>query len=278
MSKIKIAYVLSGQPRYIEQAGLNQTALLIKELRSMGYVVDVFAQTWNDSLSLMTPPNGNLAEVKISQKRLKKRIVKTYNPVNTLIESFYSTCERLQKDSIIEHIPSFTGQHMAFINALEMVSDEYDYVIKSRYDLLVSPVVAHYIGKVISNWWKDYHGNNGNALFSPKVRFDRGAFFTDIFFFGNTKFLKNVYNYDTVQRMNNVCRLLKQHNYDSVVENMIYSQNSCYTNLITFASEKINNEVNQWNELEDKFKLYRYWTKGYNVLDWESMKHLVGTR
>ena len=271
----KIAYVLSGQPRYVIECAENQNNL-INYMRRNGYVVDIFAQSW-DECEVMDSPT-TMKKLTYKPKKIIKNIKQAYLPYRFKLESYVDVKSKIASSYSIlsSKIKNLQGQHYAFINAVEMVPDDkYDIIFKSRYDMLCS---SNLNGKIVARLKTEF-GPTSQKIVAPNVRFSQSGFWNDVFFFGNSKLIKSAFNYNNLKNLQNIVDTLKSAGHHHYVENMFEGQNHVYAQLFTaMRNNRMNEEIGSIRVTSDEYKLYRYWLDGYDINDWDKIKHFHPTR
>lgn len=204
---MRIAVVLTGQPRYLEQsAWWWNNKVFVKEFKRLH--VDYFCQFWDDG-----------------SENLSQRIQDLYNPKQFVINDYdaalHSFRNKIKNENdncndwhlvpdVIKDNVCFYGNelstygynfHGMFLSnayaakAFGELSD-YDVVIKTRSDAVFNPMLEH-------QWLSVFHNMHRNPvfnenIFSPWLRIKQGApFFGDLAFIGKPKLMHQfIHNMD----------------------------------------------------------------------------------
>jgi hypothetical protein len=201
---MRVAVVLTGQPRYLEQsAWWWKNKVFPSSFQNLQ--VDYFCYFWNDNY-----PD------------LKNQCEQLFNPVrfhssnySSVVENFISKVKERQqlyndnwhlvpdylKDvcfygtEVSNHAYNLPGMYISSANSSKMtgILYEYDVVIKTRSDTVFNPMSEKHWLDIFSNMERNpvFHNN----IFSPWLRIKEGApFFSDLAFIGRPELMYKFLN------------------------------------------------------------------------------------
>ena len=223
---MKIAYTMSGMPRFVENCASSQL-LLINKLREK-HIVDIYCQF--NAFLFHQPEDNDLSASKALSNSTIDDVTKTikdlYNPTDIIVATLSKYQEYM---NVLHGTPHYiTGQHTGFIDVVSFISKDYDIVIKSRYDNFINPEKINLFSDDISNTNEELvYGNlHIESRRSDQKASNRYVLYSwdDKFFWGELNYFKQVYNKENLNRL---AEFVKKTGYNV----LIISGPGCYSAL-----------------------------------------------
>ena len=199
---MRIAVLMSGQPRHMEQsAWWWQNRVFPKNFNNLH--VDYFLNLWDDgssNLSTKAKQLYNAKAVEISDYNVgfhhHRHLIKMKNKDATdwnLTNEYIRNIVCYVGDEFDSYAYNFPGMFLAtarVAETFEPYKDHYDIVIKTRTDAVLNPMQEHHWGNLFNNM-----GRNSvfkDCIFSPWLRIRNGLpFFGDLCFLGKSDLMFN---------------------------------------------------------------------------------------